>query len=136
MSARREDWPARLAALVEARRAAPFAWGVHDCCQFARTAVIAVRGTDPVAAIKLGRYKTAAGARRQLLRLGGVLALPERCGLVPVPLSQAQRGDLVVGTGLDGGDALGVCLGERAAFPGLHGLVFPFLHSCRAAWRV
>ncbi|MBM3855052.1 MAG: hypothetical protein FJ399_18170, partial [Verrucomicrobia bacterium] len=33
------DWPARLDAFIEQRRRSAFAWGVHDCCQFARAAV-------------------------------------------------------------------------------------------------
>ena len=43
---RLEDWPERLAAFVEARRAMPFRWGQNDCALFAADAVAAVTGVD------------------------------------------------------------------------------------------
>ena len=40
------DWQPRLQALIQARLAAPFAWGEHDCCLFVCDAVQAITGQD------------------------------------------------------------------------------------------
>ncbi len=59
---RHADWPARLAAYIEAHRSAPFAWGVHDCVLFASGAIAAITGTDPAASFR-GRPGAGADSR-------------------------------------------------------------------------
>ncbi len=136
MNLRLADWPARLDAYLESARPRRFAWGVHDCGQFARGGVAALRGSDPAAALRLARYRTRAGAAAQLRRLGGIAAIPAACGLTPRPLPLAHRGDVVLHDFPGVGATLGLCLGRAAAFPGAHGLVFVPTLAGRCAWEV
>jgi hypothetical protein len=137
MNTRVEEWPSRLAAFIEQRRRTPFAWGVHDCCQFARAAVRIIRGRDITLGRRLGlrRYRTARTGLKLLEQLGGVAAIPARCGLAEINVKLAQRGD-VVSAPFPAGDALGVCLGQDSAFPGERGLLFIPTLECQRAWRV
>lgn len=101
------DWEARLAAYLEPLHARPFAWGSHDCCIFSAGAVEAMTGVDPMPEFR-GRYTTAIGSVRALKRFGaGTLeaTLDRKFGLVPPSL--AQRGDIVMSSGL-----LGICWGS------------------------
>jgi hypothetical protein len=109
---RREDWPEKLAEFVESRSATPFAWGSHDCCQFAAHA-------------------------RVLKKFGGVEAIPGAVGLAEIPIKRAQRGDVVsiIAEG-DGRNALGLCCGTAAVFPGKIGIAFVETSICHRAWRV
>lgn len=137
MNTRLPNWSTLLVEFIAQHRCMPFAWGSQDCCQFGRKAVHRLRGKDPTKGRRLGlrRYHTAAAAAKTLARLGGVEALPGRCGLVEISLVRASRGDLVL-LELEGRPALGVCVGEKAAFPGKDGLVFHPTLSSRRAWRV
>lgn len=128
-------WPAALDAYVERHRCMPFAWGVHDCCQFPRGAIKAITRRDPSKGWRLGRYRTARGAAKVLVRLGGIENLPDRAGLVEIPVARAGRGDVMLCRN-DGRLALGVCIGQHCAAPGATGLVFVPALECLRAWRV
>lgn len=131
------DWRARFAAYLQQRHCMSFAWGVHDCCQFARGDIIAITGRDPAASLKLRPYKTARGALGQLRRLGGVEAIPARLGLHEIALTYAQRGDLASGeVGSRAEVALGVVTGDKVAFACPEGLEFRPVTECRRAWRI
>lgn len=135
MNTRIQNWPAALHAFIESRRSVPFAWGTHDCCQFARRGVESQRGSDPAAALKLGHYKRAPGAAVVLRRLGGIEALPGRCGLEEVRVPMAQRGFVLLAE-FEGKPTLGICVGDKAVFAGEHGLIFIAAKNCLRAWRV
>jgi hypothetical protein len=127
------NWPAALTAFVAQRRCTIFAWGMQDCCQFARRAIEAMTGADPLPEVQA--YSTAREAIRMLRDLGGIEALPDRAGFGEVRLTMAGRGDIVscqTGHHL----ALGICLGRDAAFAGKAGLVYLPTLSCRKAWKV
>lgn len=62
------DWRARLCALIDARRSAPFQWGVRDCCLFGADGVAAMTGDD--LAHDLRGYAGPIGAARALRRAG------------------------------------------------------------------
>jgi len=135
---RREDWPERLGAVVDAARRRPFEWGRFDCALFAADAVAAMTGEDLAAPFR-GRYRTRAGASRALRR-AGYESLEALCmALLGQPLDTptlAQRGDVVL---LEAGNGpqLGVCVGAQAAAPCEgEGLVFAPLSLWRTAWRV
>lgn len=125
------NWPHALATYLRACHDRPFAWGVHDCAQFAAGAVEVQTGRRPT----LPRYRSAAGAARLLRER----ALRERAtdALGPeIPPARAQRGDLVLAAGADGA-ALGVCMGEVSWFPGKpSGLVARPTLECVTAWGV
>lgn len=140
MPTRREDWPERLRAFVEAAARTPFAYGSHDCLLFAAGAIEAMTGTDLAAAVR-GTYRDAEGAAAALAAFAGagVLEAAEKVaaehGLAPIAWPLAQRGDAVlVGTPL--GPALGICLGAHAAVAAAGGLATVPMSRAARAWRV
>ena len=140
MPTRREDWPERLRAFVEAAARTPFAYGSHDCLLFATGAIEAMTGTDLAAAAR-GTYRDAEGAAAALAAFagGGVLEAAERVaaehGLQEIAWPLAQRGDVaVVRTPL--GPALGICTGTHAAVAAPVGLAMVQMARIARAWRV
>lgn len=129
---RHVDWPQRLAAFVERRRATPFAWGQQDCCTFAADAVVCMTGTDPMADLR--HLNSAAAATRYLSRHPLPELVSERLGRAG-PATLAQRGDVVL-IEQQGRQLLGVCLGAQWAAPGEHGLVFGPMVVALEAWQV
>lgn len=89
---RARDWPERLAAFIDSRRHAPFAWGANDCALFAADGVLAMTGTD--LAKTLRGYKTERGALSRMRKAGGIRGfardLPQRAP------GFASRGDIVL----------------------------------------
>lgn len=131
---RRQDWPLRLSAYIAQRRRTPFAWGTHDCAQFARGAIEAMTGSDPAAAMELPTYTTALGAARWL-KTHPVESIPLAAGLAAVSPRKAQRGDIVLIQNA-GRPILGVCLGDVVAGPGRNELEYLPLRMAEKAWRV
>jgi hypothetical protein len=127
------DWPERLAAHIEAHRAVPFTWGVHDCCTFAAGSVLACTGQWPAG----WKWPDAAAAARLLRRLGGLPAAVDR--LLPrlaAPLS-AQRGDVLLVRAPTGRrDWLAVADAGGWWAPGPDGLVRGSMMQATAAWGV
>lgn len=114
---RASDWEKRLTAYIGEKRAAPFEWGVNDCCHFVAGAVEAMTGENPMTEFT-GRYDDNLGARVLLREIGaGTLekALDER--FPPIPVGSAQRGDIAM---LDGN--LGIVMGNYAWFVSDDGL--------------
>lgn len=130
------DWPERLAALVEARRHAPFEWGRHDCALFAADGIEAVTGEQPFADWR-GRYASEDEADRET---GGsvevtVAAELARWGACEIEPQTAQRGDVVM-VRAGNAEAVGVVLGEVVAVPGVERLAFVPLRKAYRAWAV
>lgn len=131
----------RLAALLRARVAQPFAWGVRDCAMLAFDAALAITQRDPAADLR-GAYTTAPQAWRLLRRMGGMQGMAAARFGQPVPLADAADGDVVL-FGADVcthsrlfGGALGIrwqglCIGQGPA-----GLVQPADSTVQACWRV
>jgi hypothetical protein len=132
------DWPRALALFLEEKRNEPFAWGVNDCCTFVCDWLAILTGVDPAADFR-GKYSDALGAKRVLKKRGGLEAIAlraaKRWGWAPVPVREAQRGDLVL-CEMPEGLAAGVCFGAVAAFAGAVGVVTQPMTKCRRAWRV
>ena len=129
-----EHWERRLAAAIDAARARPFAWGLHDCPTFAFQTRMMLTGGEDVAALWRGRYTTARGGHRVMRRLGwgsleemgkSLLGEPRPAVLL------AQRGDIVLA---DTGLGFGICTGATAVGMAPEGLVTVPLTSCRLAW--
>lgn len=114
MTARVFDWTARLYAVIAKHDALPFAWGKADCFNFAMDAVEAMRGQPDPYADQRRRYKTEAGAARQLRRLeaadAGDLLLRE---FEEIPAAMAAPGDLMLMPSASGPPACGVCVGHE-----------------------
>lgn len=135
---RLQDWPERLAAFVEERRHAPFAWGSHDCAMFAGSAIEAQTGTDPCAAFR-GRYSGEDGAEAITAPAGGFEALLAATlaefGAPECPPAVAQRGDVGL-VRVGNTEALGVVLGGVVAVPGVERLQFVPVGRVYRAWAV
>ena len=97
---RYNDWETRLSRYLLAARSRPFSYGKHDCCLFAAGAVFAITGVDIAEGFR-GKYSSRAEAvkliRQEAKSLRGLLAsISKEYGLAEVPVSQAQRGDIVL----------------------------------------
>ncbi len=130
-----DNWPSAFHALLEQHRRTPFAWGVHDCCQFARKGILAIAGNDVAADWNLPSYTTAAQAAAVIEQLGGLEALPARAGLEEVAPKLAQRGYVMLAD-FEGRPTLGLCSGLKSAFAGKDGLVWLRTLDCRRAWKL
>ena len=146
MMDRRQDWPERLAAWVEAVRARPFAWGTWDCAAAAADAVFWLTDSNPLAGLVWADVR---GALRQLEVDGGLqAAVTARLG-EPIAAAYAQRGDVVLTGRVWPGNgeiedeahihlrtALCVCIGDRCVGPTRAGLGFLPMSEATLAWKV
>ncbi len=140
---RLDGWEAVLRETVERSRERSFEWGAHDCALFAADCVLAMTGTDLATAFR-GKYTTAAGSRRALIRLGeGSLEATVTAVLgEPIAPALARRGDVVLFRSFppdvppEGIEALAVCLGEVAASPGPKAMTYVPMSEWLKAWRV
>jgi hypothetical protein len=136
----RQELPAFLAA----RKAAPFAWGVNDCCMFPADAIQAITSTD-IAGDFRGKYTDQASALALIKTVTGGTTVADaaahcatKAGLVEwkFPL-QAQRGDLVVLQ--DGANLIGAIVsgdGRYAVTAAEGGMKYFPLRQVTRAWKV
>lgn len=134
MTERKQDWAQLLEIYIWDRAQRPFKWGVQDCCSFAAEWVNLATGIDVNSKYR-GTYKTALGALRHVALSGGVGGIPGKVGLRKIKPQMVQRGD-IVGVATKWGLALGIHLGNRAAFPGKNGLQYRTPQFYMKAWRV
>lgn len=86
------------------RHDGPMLWGVRDCVQFAADAVEFYGGWRP----ELPKYTSQREAREVMASGGGLLDLVTRAMGEPIPLKDAQIGDVILATFRDTGPMLGV----------------------------
>lgn len=135
---RAQDWPERLAALIEDRRERPFVWGEHDCCTLAADAVKELTGVDPMAALR-GTYGSEAEAEQLIITAGGLEALVAGlcagAGMGACHPAFVQRGDVALVH--DGNHlAVGVVIGETVMVPGPDKITVLPLRTIQRAWSV
>lgn len=132
MLTRFENWPEILADKIEQARDTPFSWGTHDCALFCADIILAMSGSDLAHDLR-GRYKTESGALKRIRKLG-FKNLEELVNerLEPVPITCAQRGDLV----LHHNGALGICDGFVSWFVTPEGLTRVKTLTFEKAWKV
>ena len=127
--------------LAEFRRLAAghsFAWGSWDCGLLCAEWVLARRGVDP-ALMSRGRYSTALGLARFLMRRGGLIAHFDDC-LSQVGIKRVtspRRGDVVI-VEAEQGLTAGIVTGPLVMLPCAVGIVERRLDLMPvvAAWRV
>jgi hypothetical protein len=105
------NWPTLLATFLKQRQQQAFCWGKNDCCLFAADAIQVTTGVDHAREFR-GRYTTAIGAKRALMRYGKGEIKPtfsEKFG-PPVNRLTAKRGDIAL-VNVDGEDIVGVVFG-------------------------
>ena len=135
---RRNDWPERLVAVVEAIRHQPYLLGEHDCLRLACAAVEAMTGTDfwP----RFAGYKTKRQALVTIARIAPSLgeAVTKTLGVEPSPVRSAWRGDLVLYRDERGEDHLGVCMGRLVILRAPEGTLSMSIDhpGLMTAWRV
>ncbi|MFC3059521.1 DUF6950 family protein [Paenirhodobacter populi] len=128
-----DGWETILVEKIEGARRRPFSWGAHDCATWAMDVRAALTGLPSAAEAWRGQYSTARGARRWLKRHGWRDLDALAAGIMGDPLPRvlaARRGDVVMFRG-----AMGICIGELAAFAGPEGFVLVPLADCQTAWR-
>lgn len=143
MLTRYPDWPSRLQAYLDSRRNVRFKYGSHDCCLFSCDCILAMTGTD-IGAWFRGRYSTRAGAFAAIYeRTGksGVGAIAEytaaEYGMESIPVSMAQRGDMVlVGSGRKASLGIVSLTGSDVMSLTNKQIVRVALSNATAAWRV
>lgn len=128
------DWQLRFAALVQARQAAPFVWGQHDCCLWAADVVQALTGIDPAAALR-GQYANERSAQRLVRQLGGLAAIASAALGQPTKASFATVGDVLL-VSHAGRTTLAVCNGASLLAPGALGLQAIAMPINCPAWKV
>lgn len=129
-----DNWPLALSDRIEAWRTIPLVYGSSDCLQFCADIVKAITGEDHLD--KFPAYHSRREAAAILLKSGGMRGLVASVLGEEKPASLAQRGDVVVGTGADGQDVAGICLGATWAGPGPKGIEFRPMAAVVAAWTV
>lgn len=118
---------------VAAGAARSWAWGTHDCLQFAARCVAAITGEDRAA--RFGTYSDERGAAELLAEYGGVDGILTAELGAPRPRLHARRGDVVTSS-RTGRTTAGVCLGATCAFAAAEGLEFAPLEDIDAVWWV
>lgn len=113
----------------------PFQWGLVDCIKMARFQALGMKHRPP----RLPRYTTAVGALRALKKMGFESVEAALDSLFPViPPAMARVGDLVLGEGEDGIDAVFVWTGRKLM--GFHedaeGLVIIIPEKVKKAYRL
>ncbi|MCE9566376.1 MAG: hypothetical protein K8U57_30500 [Planctomycetes bacterium] len=127
-----EGWELLLAEHVREAYGRRFQWGEHDCVLWAGRWVRLCTGKDLIAEWE-GKYKTEAGARRIMKKLGyAVVADAVDDRLNPIPVALAKRGDILLGPS----GALGVCFGRHGFFPGPDDVTMADTLTCPRAWAV
>lgn len=130
------DWDRRLARVVNQHARTPGEWGVSDCLLTVMDAVAAVTGFDPSEDIRGGKYSTAAGATKILLKRGLDDVEAALASLFPpvAPL-MAQRGDVGV-VERDGVLSCGFVCDRGFAVKDERGLSFAPQTEIKAAFKV
>jgi hypothetical protein len=143
MMQRHFQWARRLHELVEGSKAVTFAWGVHDCGQFAARWIIEATGVDVAAAYR-GTYTDEPEAEALFLNghpdLGSFAAAIAAANGMPevMPVACAQRGDVVWVDNLTNYGALGVVSldGRYAVCMSDNGTKRVHMQRWKRAWKV
>lgn len=135
MLRRRKGWEQALFKFTASRLTTPYQWGATDCVLFGADCVEVMTGED-LAAEYRGTYDDALGAARIIARAGAgslgefvALYLPE------IPVSRAQRGDIVIADGPEG-DFVAVCQGATCVGPSARGLIHIKTLQAKQAFKV
>ena len=119
---------------VDAARTNTFKWGKHDCATWVGQYVQLVTGIDAVAKFD-GQYDSAVGAAKAIIKLEGcrdlVAVFDKYLKRSCVPY--AMRGDVCYHK--ESG-AVGLCVGNKAAFLSPDGLAFMPMSDIDYVWEV
>lgn len=142
-------WEKRLFEFIEEASNRTFEYGKHDCALFVCDVIEALTGKNPreivasvcVAATGRGKYHGEEEAEEVLSKHGGIEAIAvivaEKFDFHPIPVPFARRGDIVLAS-IHRTRSLGVCVGDKVAFPAPEGLARVDIDSKMLirAWRI
>jgi hypothetical protein len=136
MGQRVDNWPAKLADLIELNRNRKFRWGKFDCCIWAAMCVDEITDSIFVDRIK-SEYTNKSEAIAFLSRFGSTeSAITEYLGETQ-HLNMTSRGDVVViDYDRDGYNAAGVFDGQNVIVTGPKGLMRVSRDHIIKSWRV
>lgn len=136
---RHDDWNERLCTVLKQYNGAVGKYGTSDCCCLVRDSISSMVGVNILAGFAM-RYRSAAGAYRELVKYAGVKTPTELMDKVlgqRILITLASRGDVVSFKMAGELDPLGICLGRKSIFITINlGLKWVETLSCVAAWRV
>lgn len=116
---------------IENTRPKMFEYGQNDCALWSFRYIKSLNGLDLFTKY-LGKYKTWAGGRSALRKLGDKTLIDYVSKHFKIiKISFAQRGDLVMSRG-----ALGICQGKYTHFFNKKGVIHKLTFDCKYAWRV
>lgn len=127
---RNSDWQTQLAESIARWESVEFSWGSADCVCFGSDCVIAVRGDDPMKEFR-GKYDSPETAKEAISKAGYRTlyhVLQKKFGK-PVPVTYAQRGDVIYRKGSLETGAVGICAGREGLFISDKGWVRLKLHE-------
>jgi cell wall-associated NlpC family hydrolase len=136
---RSQNWPRKLAQLIESIAQIPFQWGQYDCAMFCAHWCRELVGVDPGAAYR-GTYSTQAGAEAifspDLGAFAAGILVP--IGAVEVTPTLARRGDIVFVNNGTADGALGVVSldGRHAVVMSSTGVVGVHMMYWLRAWQI
>ncbi len=110
---------AAIEATLKRYRGRPFAWGKVDCAKV--VAFHLKKLGHKVSISKAGSYSSALGATRAIRRMGfpGMPELLDGLGMTRIPYARLMLGDVILGEGHGGLNALGIYAGNGHVF-GFH----------------
>lgn len=131
---RLSDWDYQFNELLIEVAKRPFEWGKWDCCIFAGSVIQAITGANPATAF-MGEYTDKQEAAGKIREIGasGVFDIMTAIGFDEVPVTLAQRGDIVYH---QGHNALGSCKGVYSSFVTSSGLMDLPTRECSKAWHI
>lgn len=114
-----EHWKNKLTDLIIDQKDVAFAWGTHDCYNWAADCILTITGYD-IIPIARGSYSTPLGAVKQLLKVYKCHQLKELLDsfFERDHIAFARPGDIVFKNSNENGfdAALGCCYGARSFF--------------------
>ena len=133
------DWHIPLERAIHDWAAAPFEYGVHDCCTFANHCVKALIGLDLMEDHR--DYESHEDALRKMHNGGGLEPLVEAAckahGINEVDVTFAQRGDLCLMDHRAGHNCGVLWLNNKVACAGeAGGIIFLPMETAHRCWRV
>lgn len=131
-----DGWEARLSAVIEREKNAPFTWGSRDCATFAADCLEAITGREVLGPLR-GSYASRMASRARMRARGwqtmrqAAAGILEPLGALPVPPRFAHVGDI----GVTACGVLCVRIGDGfACRDTLHRLAI--VHNVEAAWAI
>ena len=136
---RYQDWSVRLNKFITDHHTQGFEYGKHDCCLYVCDAVLAMTGVDMAEDFRGYDEKSFEKLLKDNKGVGGIaIQMAKKLNLHKIPVSFAQRGDVVYLKDSEEQSVLGiVSMNGRDVYVATNiGVTeYPLVH-CNHAWRI